>query len=60
MLKFVLNDNLITMRAKKIIYLINKVSALYVKAKENHDGNFHAFEIIKIELVLENLFRIRP
>jgi hypothetical protein len=55
-----LNDNLITMRAKKIIYLINKVSALYVKAKENHDGNLHTFEIIKIEFVLENLFRIRP
>jgi hypothetical protein len=60
MLKFMLNDNLITMRAKKIIYLINKVSALYVKAKENHDGNLHTFEIIKIEFVLENLFRIRP
>jgi len=55
-----LNENLITVRAMKIIYLINKVSVLYVEAKENHKGNLHAFEIIKIELVLENLFRIRP
>jgi len=60
MLKFMLNENLITVRAMKIIYLINKVSVLYVEAKENHKGNLHAFEIIKIELVLENLFRIRP
>jgi len=58
--KFIINGNLVTVRAEETLSMIKNVSIPYIETEESKDGNLHAFEVVSAEWVPENTVRRRP
>ena len=58
--KFIINGNLVTVRAEETLSMMRNVSIPYIEAEESKDGNLHAFEVVNAEWVLENTIRRKP
>ena len=58
--KFIINGNLVTVKAKEVLTTVRNVSVPYVEVEESKDGNLHAFEVVNAEWVLENTTRRKP
>ena len=46
--------------SKEAMSIINNVAIQYIKAKNNTNDNLHAFEVVNVEWVLENIIRDTP
>ena len=58
--KFIINGNLVTVKAKEVLTTVRNVLVPYVEVEESKDGNLHAFEVVNAEWVLENTTRRKP
>jgi hypothetical protein len=58
--KFIINGNLVTVRAEEALTMVRNVSIPYIEAEENKDGNLHAFEVVNAEWVPENTVQKKP
>jgi hypothetical protein len=58
--KFIINENLVTVKAEEALTMVRNVSVPYIEAEESKDGNLHAFEVVNDEWVPENTTRKKP
>jgi hypothetical protein len=58
--KFIINGNLVTVRAEETLSMMRNVSIPYIETEESKDENLHAFEVVNAEWVLENTVRRKP
>ncbi|XP_073268737.1 uncharacterized protein [Populus alba] len=58
--KFIINGNLVTVRAEETLSMIKNVSIPYIETEESKDENMHAFEVVNAEWVPENTVRRKP
>jgi hypothetical protein len=49
--KFIINGNLVTVKAEEVLTTVRNMSVPYVEAEESQDGNLHAFEVVNVEWV---------
>ena len=53
-LKYIVNGTSIIIKVEETLVMVQNMAIPYIEAKETKDENFHAFEIVNIEWVLEN------
>jgi hypothetical protein len=59
-LKFIINGNLVTVKAEETLSMTKNISVPYIEAEGSTDGNLHAFEVVNAEWVPENTTRRKP
>lgn len=59
-LKYIMNDMLVTIKAEEIIFMVKNMVVPFIEARDYKDRDIHAFKIINIKWVLENIVLRRP
>jgi hypothetical protein len=44
--KFIINGNLVTIKAEEALFIIKNVSVPYIEVEKSADENLHAFEVV--------------
>lgn len=52
--EFIINGNLMTVKAEEALNMVRNMSVPYVEVEESNDRNLHAFEVVNVEWVPEN------
>jgi hypothetical protein len=58
--KFIINGNLVIVRAEEALAIVRNVSIPYIEAEESKDGNLHAFDVVNAEWVPEYTVQRKP
>jgi hypothetical protein len=58
--KFIINGNLVTVKAEEALTIVRNMSIPYIEVEESKDRNLHAFEVVNAEWVPENTVRRKP
>lgn len=59
-LKYIVNRKLLTIKVEETIYMIRNVVVPFIEIEDCNDRNIHAFKIVNIKWVSENIMLRRP
>lgn len=59
-LKYVISRTLVTIKVKESLKISRNITILYIETKKVVETSFHSFEIVYVELVLENAPILKP